>query len=400
MRTEEPLVNFNRGTRYLEMGKVDKALSCFKAELKISDFKELYLNLGNTYRRMGKDYEAVEAYKKSIDPATRYATRRSVEPYDYALTNLGLMYYRLNRDDEAIELYYQALEVNPEHYDAAWNLSAALLRKYYSGEDIDLAEAWSLYECRFYRSTAAAKIDATLPRWDGISSGDKIVVLGEQGIGDRLQWGRYIHLLEEKFKEVWVQCPPELDIFFSKWKICRTVGESGATVSVPICSLARYFGETKDDWLCDLHSSSSVTLERNGKLNIGVCWAGNPDHANDMYRSCGPEWFIPFAKDYNLYCLSPGIRGVRGIKNVEPKNWADTIAWVRALDLVVTVDTSLVHLCGALGVPCIMLQALKETDFRWGDSSNIRPLYKSVRIIKNPGKWESVFLELRKILEC
>lgn len=402
MRTENSLVNFNRGTRYLEKSKYDKALACFKAEVKVSDFKELWLNMGNTLRRMGRDDEAIQAYKTSCDPATPYAHNSNKGPYDFALTNLGLMYYRREDDLTACRLYTEALEVNPNHYDAAWNLSAALLRRHYSGEvGIDLAEAWALYECRFYRSTAQSKVDATLPRWDGVSGGRSIVVLGEQGIGDRLQWGKWIHLLEAKFDTVWVQCPEDMDIFFSRWRICRAVVESDAEVSVPICSLARYFigVDVRDDWCRDVEVEP-VEVFKGKCLNIGVCWAGNPTHANDVYRSCGPEWFLDLAKVHNLYCLTPGIRGVKGIKNVEPKTWAETIAWVRAVDVVVTVDTSLVHLCGVLGEPCILLQPLKETDFRWGNSNTVgNPVYGSVKIIRNPNSWKVVFAEVNKVLK-
>jgi Tetratricopeptide repeat len=402
MRTDNPLVNFNRGTRYLESDKIEKALACFKAEAKVSEFKELWLNMGNCYRRLGRDSEAIAAYKRSCDSAVPFAHNVRTGPYDFALTNLGLMYYRQERDVEACELYYQALEANPNHYDAGWNLSAALLRRHFSGESgIDLVEAWNLYECRFYRSMAQSKIDSTKPRWDGISSGKSIVVLAEQGAGDRFQFGRFIHLLEELFETVWVQCAADMVGIFSRWKTCQLVAETDAEVCVPICSLERYFYNRKvrDDWLRDYVVPDIEIPLVAGKKNIGVCWAGSGTHANDRYRSCGPEWFLPLSKEYALWNMPPGCRPVRGITNVEPRSWEETIAWVRKLDLVVTVDTSLVHVCGSLGVPCIMMQPMRETDFRWGNSKTlVNPQYRSVLTIHNPNNWAVVFAEVKDLL--
>lgn len=385
---------YNKATKYLEKGNYTKALQFYKKQLQESEFKELYLNMGNAYRMLGRDDEALDCYIKSNDPKLQYCDGRYSPTYPLALNNLGLLAYAKGSDDIAIDLYRSALTVDPLYYDAIWNYGNALLRKYFSsivGDAEDWSLGWQMYEYRFKRASGAVKVDTTIPRWDGVSSGDSIVVLTEQGIGDKIMFGRYISCLREKFSNIWVQCHPSLDWFFSDYKICREVDETDASVSIPMCSLAGIYGLVSEKWI-----TKEINAKTFDSFSIGCVWSGSHTHRNNHNRSCSSSYFSGLADLGALYSISPTAARAKNITDISSTAWSETAATVRGLDLVVTVDTSIVHLCGTLGVPCIMIQPLAETDFRWGLGFDDTPWYESVRIIQNDG-WDSAF---KKVREC
>lgn len=389
-------MSYNKGTKYLFAGNYKKALQFFKKEE--LQFKELYLNMGNCYRYFGEFDAAERCYllaNRSDMPASNNV---KTEMYPLALNNLGLLEYARGNDTLAIDYYRAALAIDPVYYDALWNLGNATLRRYFSSE-VGLAEdwklGWELYDYRFKRSGVAVKIDVGLPTWDGRTPGKSIVVLTEQGLGDKIMFGRYISCLYKYFDEVHVQCHPSLDCFYSDFKICRDIFESGASVSVPLCSLAGHFGMVSENWLSD-----KFTAHDFGEgFHIGVVWAGSATHANTRNRNCPPGYFLDLGSYGKLWNLN--VTGeCPGISNLNSKSWSETASYVLGLDLVVTVDTSIVHLCGTLGVPCIMMQPLSETDFRWGLGHTDTPWYKSVIIVDNPGSWDATFVTVKEILKC
>lgn len=376
---------YNRGTKYLEKGNYLKALSCFKKEK--HSFKELYLNMGNCYRALGDYARARVCYLESNSVEVPLASGEH-GMYSLALNNLGMLAYGEGDDATAISYYKQSLTLDPLHYDAIWNMGNALLRS------TNCANGWDMYEYRLKRNSSAVKIEKYGVPWDGVSGGSSIVVLAEQGLGDKIMFSRYLRLLAEKFSEVWVQCHPSLDVFYSEYKICRNASESMAEYSIGICSLAKVFGVVSEKWLegkFDAHDFGDG-------LNIGCVWAGSPTHINNGNRSCPSSYFRSLTNYGNVYSLSPDAMDVKGITALKPKSWAETASYVLGLDVVVTVDTSIVHLCGTLGVPCIMIQPLRETDFRWGDgSANV--WYDSVVVVTNPNSWDIAFNKVHKIME-
>jgi hypothetical protein len=160
-----------------------------------------------------------------------------------------------------------------------------------------------------------------------------------------------------------------------------------ADFSIPICSLARYFDLVPGDWLRNKFSAG-------GKGGLIVEWAGNPGHNNDRNRSCGAEYFLDLPGP--KYNLRPGAKVPVGITAVNSTSWAETASWLLSADLVISVDTSLVHMCGSLGVECWLLQPLKETDFRWGRIGTSNIWYDSVKVIRNPGSWKHVFSTVKE----
>ncbi len=201
-------------------------------------------------------------------------------------------------------------------------------------------------------------------------------------------WGRYIHCLRDYFSEVWVQADSSLHELFNDFKLCNLVSETTAEVSIPLCSLAQYFPPQPGDWL-----RGKFAAEPSGKVIVE--WAGAPGHANDRNRSTKPEYFLQLGLP-GLTNIRPGARVPRGISAEPSRSWAETAQQVLAADLVISVDTSLVHLCGSLGVECWLLQPLKETDFRWGRSGTENIWYPSVKVVRNPGSWQHVFSTVKE----
>lgn len=381
--------NYNRGTIALQKGKLEKAMQFFKRQ--DGEFKELYLNMANTCRLMGLNKKAWEYYD--------LANKNNILDldgngglYPNALGNMGLLAYQEGNDSLAIQFYRQALTLDPMHILSIWNLSLAYLRKYCSGSPLH-KDAWKMHE---YRFKAVKDIDYIEKRWDGVSFVPKILILNEQGMGDKLMYGRYLAFVKKYCSELWVQCPAEMDSFFSEYRTCRTVEESGCTVGIPFGCLPEIFGIVNGKWLAG-------GVAKNDKFTIAVEWAGSTSHANDRNRSCYAGYFTMLSRKFSgnikFINVRPDSQKVNGVYKHVTKSWADSRDAISKCDLVVSVDTSLVHLAGSLGVPCLMMQPLVDTDFRWGSAvdklangvnlrSNI--WYDSVEVIENPG-WDNMF---------
>jgi hypothetical protein len=211
-------------------------------------------------------------------------------------------------------------------------------------------------------------------------------------------WGRYLDSLSTLVDKLWVQCDPSLTVLFSKYNICLNASTTDATHAVAMCDLPGYFNSgvpiPAEGWLPD--NLPTARVFRYDKPNIGVVWSGSASHVNDAYRSVPMYRFHALAKYANLYSLSPDFTGSKHIKSLGIKNWSDTISALRGLDLVISVDTSVVHLAGTLGIETWLLQPYKETDFRWGTdaSGSDNVWYSSVRVFRNPQDWDFVFAQV------
>ena len=393
----QDITNYNRGTIALQKGNLEKALQFYKREK--NQFKELYLNMANTYRMLGNNLKAWEYYTLANDVTITDLDGNGGE-YTDALSNMGLLAYQEGSDSLASSYYVRALSIDPLHYKSIWNNSLALLRGYCSGGALH-KHAWKMHE---YRFKAVKPISPVSSIWDG-SPVSKLVILAEQGVGDRLMYSRYLSMIS--CDEIWVQCDASMDCFFSDYKICRTVEESGCTIGIPIGSLAAMFGDVKGKWL----TGSGKAFDSG--FNIIVEWAGSGTHLNDRNRSCYAGYFSTLAKRLSgrgirLHNVRPDSLAVKGVNKLPSSSWSESRDWVACADLVVSVDTSLVHLAGSLGVNTLMMQPLCDSDFRWGnvetkrlnnmlDEDNI--WYADVKVLENYG-WDRIFDDVyRRIIE-
>ena len=374
---------YNRATRLLESGRYAKAAAQYRRQLRTHSFKECYLNLGNCYRRLNLDDRALECYLKAASPDVPFSTGQFGN-YASALNNIGLLEYSRNRLDEAEQFYRAAIALDPLYTECIWNLGNCQLKASNS------TTGWPLYEYRFNRGLGSVVIDTSIARWDGISTGNSICVLTEQGIGDKIQFGRYLQLLEPYFANIIVCCDVSLNCLYSDYQcVQKPVGE----VSIPLCSLPLIFG------VVPVHNYLSGTAHNFGTgRHIGVVASGSASHANDYNRSTAIYNFARFAEYGTLWCLNPVDGTHDSIKHLAPTSWQDTINYVMGLDVVVAVDTSIVHLAGTLGKPCIMMQPSRDTDFRWGLPGVQNPWYSSVYVVDNYNDWDATLANAEQLL--
>jgi hypothetical protein len=386
----EAALAYNRGCALLNKKSYEKAIAFFKKSISILPTKEAYLNLATACRGAGRD---TACYSNLVLANSRNIPFQdgTMPDSDYALalSNLGLYQFSIGNDTEAIAYYRRALELDPEYYNCAFNLSCALLRQACSGYPELFEEGWTLYTERFRKDPPVTlKLrNLQVNLWDG-SQVESILVYAEQGYGDNLMFARYLPFLKNFAKRIFVQCDPSIKPLFCDFETVYDGKECDATHALPIASLAHIFPMVPGNWLAGRYETAPAGPE----LNIGVVWCGNPDHVNDHNRSTSMHRFHALAKYAKLHCLTPGFKGSKYINKLELNSWEDTCRAIQSMDLVICVDTSVAHLAGCLGKECWMLQPLQDTDFRWGNhNTSTNVWYDSVKVYRNPNSWDVVF---------
>ncbi|MFI4964125.1 MAG: tetratricopeptide repeat protein [Caulobacterales bacterium] len=290
---------------------------------------------------------------------------------------------RYANDFAAAEACYRAaLALRPDNAPVLAALGLLLLAQ---GR---YAEGWPLYDER--RKFQPLLVDRSgIAEWRGEDlAGRSLMIWPEQGLGDEIQMARYAPLLQARGATVVLVCAPSL---------ARLFGSLGVHVA-PLADGARL---PTTDFHCrafSLPARLGTTLEtippapylrapadpRTG--GVGVVWRGNPQHPNDAGRSLpSPQALAPLAERVALVDL----QAPRG-------DFRDTAARVQALDLVITVDTAMAHLCGALGVPCWVMLPAHRTDWRWLAGRADSPWYPSLRLFRQaaPGDWKGVVRQM------
>lgn len=386
------LLEYNKGTALLAKGKYEKAVAELKKSISLSPTAEAYLNLGTCYKFLDKDSAASDCFRKAL--VTDQFGTDDIKAKAY--TNLGLMSYVYDNDKEAIKNFDLALD-NP---DAQWNKATALLRQACSGDFSKFTEAWKLYDARFKKTPPVTLTGSFGALTEKIWCGEKdvrVLVACEQGLGDNIMFARYLPVLASMYNiKITLQGNSSLcSLLWSGDNVGSDIDPSKYDYIFPIGSICRFVGFIDPSPYIDF--SEKFDLEG---INIGVVWSGSRTHANDRHRSVSFQRFKRFAKYGNLWSLNVGAEVPPWINKCAISNWVDTAKWVNSMDLIISVDTSIVHLAGALGANCWMLQPYKETDFRWGsnnDSSNI--WYSSVDVYRNPQSWDFVFDTLEEDLK-
>lgn len=384
---------FNKATSYLKKDRCEKAIQFFKKAVALFPAKEIYLNYANALTRFNRDEEATALTELASEYETPYFNR-SLGVYPQAISNLGMLRYRAGDDLGAISLYTKALKLEPKYPDCVWNYSCALLRRCSSVKSTNWEMAWEAYKIRFQKFD---NIKQVLSPWIPKTRCDTLVVLSEQGLGDKIQFARYIHLLKKYCDKVVVHAPHTLHPLFSEYECTEDLTPYIVSAKgVYFCDLAGIFGwdSAPANWI---NKEKFVPLELGTGLNIIVEGSGSKTHVNNHNRSCDPELLLEFSEFGNLYSFGKGYKSIVGLNTVP--DWGKTASAVLGSDVLITVDTSVAHLCGSLDHPCILLQPLTETDWRWGDDSmEIHNIwYPTVFIIRNPGSWRAT-IEAAKTL--
>lgn len=401
----------NLGLAYWHLGKIQQALDSCQTAIRLNpELAEAYSNLGLVLNAQGRSEGACAACQQAIH----------LNPFlDGAYVNLGMACHDMGRYDEASEAYEKTMRINPNNPDAHWNLALLLLLH---GE---FERGWEEYEWRWQRQ-------ATPPRpfvqrlWDGSTlAGRTILLHAEQGLGDTLQFVRYIQHVKARGGRVIVECQAPLAKLVSTCDGVDEVVVQGSPlppfdVHAPLLSLPRIF-QTRINSVPNQtpylkvpdqnHARILAAISSNpGQLKVGIVWAGRPTHPNDRNRSCEFALFRPLSMLANikLFSLQKGERcsdlatnAVSAINLGDMLNdFSDTAAAISRLDLVISVDTSVAHLAGALGKPTWVLLP-HVPDWRWMLTDEKTPWYPHMRLFRQhqAGDWSTVFERVTTALQ-
>ena len=396
-------VLYNRGNALMALGRHGEAVAAFDIALALRpDQPEVLLNRGIALAALGRHDEAFEAYAAvlAIDP------RRAEARY-----NQGNALRALERDAEALASYDAALALQPQHADAHWNRAWALLALG------DYERGWLEHEWRSKSARwIAPRPRTSAPLWLGEPecAGHRLLVLSEQGTGDTVQYLRYVPLLAACGAKVMLELPRALE------RLCAPLRKHATLVFedeplprhdlyCPIASLPLAFGTRLDTIPAQVPylEADSVLADRwrdtiapaPGMLRAGLVWAGNPKQGSETRRGIGLAQCLPLFQvpEVRWYSLQVGERAADLARlapsaaiNLAPglTDFAETAAAIANLDLVITTDTAVAHIAGALGKP-VWILLMFAADWRWLRGRDDSPWYPSARLFRQrwPGDW-------------
>ena len=417
---------------YVKQRDFEKAYGVYRRVIELApNDPNSHLKLGTSmYNFEGRYEEAMALFGKAL----------KLNP-DLAMThnNIGATQYSQGFIDEGIAAMEKAIALRPNYKTVRHNLALAKLLKG------DYKSGWENHEIRLTLPERSAvyvlvhRLFKVIPQWDGKSSlkGKNLLLMHEQGFGDTIQFVRYVRILLEQGVHVAVHVvdglerlfrtlPPEVKLVKHSDKL-PNCDASYLMMSLPLAlgtdsidkipSYPSYLSATVEDtfkWKQFLESKATVAAP---KLRVGLVWAGNPDHGSDMKRSIPLDVMAPLLelKDVQFVSLQKGGKpgDLERLENEfkiinagqEFGDFADTAGMIANLDLVISVDTSVVHLAGAMGAPTWTLVAYTP-DWRWLLDREDSPWYPSMRIFRQkqqgdwPGVIASVKAELQKKLDA
>lgn len=369
--------------------------------------------LGLAYGQTGNFQDAETCYRKLI---------RFGGGDDLTFSNLGSSLNELGRFDEAERLFKTSLRRQPGHAISRYNLGLLqLLRQ-------DFEQGWHGFELRNAAKGIAEREFPGVARWQGEDvDGRTLLLYAEQGLGDTIQFARFATLLAAHGAKIVIQCD---DALAELMLTIDGVTQAGGSFEVPggvdfytsLLSLPMLLETTVETIpnISPYMSASSLIPDaallkdksEGTKLRIGLVWAGNPKHQSDRTRSIKLNLFEPLLcrSDVDVYSLQAG-ESVNEIDQFDvshrPRKMFNTkrpllevAAAMQHLDLVISVDTSLAHLAGALDVPIWTLISFYP-DWRWMLERSDSPWYPTMRLFRQPalGDWDAVIKKIGYALD-
>jgi tetratricopeptide (TPR) repeat protein len=406
LRPDLAEVHNNLGVIFRDMGLLGEAQACHERAIALkANYADAQNNLGIVFRDQGRMDESVACHERAL----------ALKPdYSEAYNNLGNTRRSQGRLEEARTCHEQALALNPDNVEAKWNLSLVELL---AG---NFATGWRDYEIRTRRKKNATRIFPE-PLWRGEPlHGARILLHAEQGLGDTLQFLRYVPMVQAAGGTV------ILDVQRSLLRLAAELPGIAALVATgdplppfewhcPLMSLPAAFGTAIESIPAQVpylrvpaeakQSAESLEWPVDG-LRVGLVWSGNPLFPEDRLRSIPLSGFEPLLalNGVHFFSLQMGPAasqlaevGAPAI-DLQPAigDMADTAALIEKLDLVITVDTAVAHLAGALGKPVWVLLPFAP-DWRWLMEREDSPWYPTMRLFRQPkfGNWPSVLERVR-----
>jgi len=371
------------------------------------DHAQLHQNLGVLLLKEKRFDEAEAAARAAVELAPESPA---------AWSQLGVLLACVKREKEGEECYRRALELDPDHARTRFNLAYVLLRQ---GR---VEEGWPLLEARWQFDSFARTF--ACPRWEGeVLLGKAIVIVLEAGQGDMIHFCRYASTLKERgAARVAVICHAGLKRLFATlagvdevYSLEDAVPADGWDYWTHPMRLPAQCSATAIPYLAaepELVRHWAAQLPAQG-LRIGLAWKGNPDFENDEDRSLpslqvlAPLTAAPGAHFVSLQkgqgeeeALAPPDGMALQAIGAQLRDFADTAAVIANLDLVISVDTAVAHLAGAMGKPCWLLLPDYRCDWRWLTERSDTPWYPSMRLFRQPegGGWAPVIAEVAAAL--
>ncbi len=365
---------------------------------------DILSNLANALARQHRLVEAEEVLCESLE----------MDPNNPVIrTNYGAVLLEQGDAEGACQAFERALAMAPELSDAHWNRGLARL---VSGT---LKDGFSDYEYR-WRLPEFTPRHADIPLWHGEGlDGKSILIHSEQGFGDTLQFVRYADALRIQGAEVYLETHAPLCRLLEGMASLHRVFQRGdplpdIDVQLPILSLPHLLGTSLATLPAEvpyipLNPRTAPELGMATSLNIGVAWAGRPTHKNDANRSVSLDVLEPLFELMGVAWVSlqidarhdDAISANLPIKDLRPQitDFADTATAIAGLDLVITVDTAVAHLAGALGKDVWILLPFAP-DWRWLMNREDSPWYPSARLFRQtaPYSWDTVIDQVKQSL--
>jgi tetratricopeptide (TPR) repeat protein len=396
---------YNLGILVYEQNRINEAVTYFLKAINIKpDLYLAYYNLGNAYRELNELTLSINSYKKTID------LKKDFDDVHY---NLGVVFEKKRELANAIKCYETAILFNPNNLNARWNLALLYLQ---SG---DFSKGWVRFEVRKDRIKSSKRILNKPELKTESVNGRKILIYCEQGLGDTIQFSRYLKILKDHGAYVIFECKPRLSGIFKDFVgIDELILEQNNKENnieyeyhISLLSLPLYFNTTLDTIPSTVPylkanqekvNEWKIIVKNEKYINIGIAWSGSEGNLTGKDRSCKLDDFTPlFAlKGIRLFSLQKAENNnqlcdgypVINFNNMDLIPFLDTAAIIENLDLVISIDTSIAHLAGALGKPVWTLLPY-YSDWRWLLNRESSPWYPTMRLFRQPepGQWSKGF---------
>jgi Flp pilus assembly protein TadD len=414
LRPDYAEAHYNLGNALKELDRMEEGAACYARALQLRPgFAGAHLNRGIALARAGRLAEAVTEYQDA---------QRLRPDWPEGHNNLGLALSHLGRHDEALAEYARALQLRPDFADAHYNRALSWLAQG------DFERGWPEFEWR-WRLDELPPRPFQQPRWDGSPlAGRTILLHGEQGLGDTIQFIRFARHVKKPGATVLVECQraliplltgvagvdrlvargeplPAFDVHFPLMSLGGLFVKSVAAIPAEARYLAADAGRV-EHWRRELSGLPG--------FKIGIAWQGSRGYRWDRLRSIPLRCFAPLARRPGVTLVS--LQKGPGVDQLTPKvgfdvvdlgahldndggAFQDTAAVLASLDLVVTSDTAFAHLAGALGRPVWVALALAP-EWRWLLGREDSPWYSTMRLFRQtcPGDWEGVFQRIAAAL--
>ena len=410
---DNDIILLNCGLTLFKLSKYNKAIKYYKKSYKASNNSDILINIADAYMQLNKFKKAIKFYTLALN----------IQPNNqFALTNIGLANKRLGKYKKSLKFYNKALICDPENPDIHWNIGHLLLLKG------DYKKGLGEFEYRLLLPFSNLKellLKYSFPLWQGESlNGKNLLIHPEQGFGDNIQLIRYVEILHNMDIKVFAFVLKEQKKLFSSIKHLTIIDKSNInllknidyfilSMSLPyLCQTTINTIPNKVPYLFSKENNKLYLdlIKTNNRFKVGVAWQGDKSNTLASNRSIPISLFEELFKCENIdfYSIQIG----EDIKHLQKKytnlidcapyikDFNDTALIMKKLDLVITIDSAIAHLSGALGVKSWIL-IIKYGDWRWLLNRHDSPWYPTAELFrqKKDGDWKTVIKMVSKKLK-